>query len=424
MVGGTLRSQKPQSTEDHANEMSDNYNPAQPVGHEAPPSTTEEVLRVLSEHCKFLNSDDDVLTNPELEQLFCSLLKGLGEGIPDSALGVQPAGPLTLEDLGAGLGPPLALGQMPSPPTAREADVACYNCGVANPAATPFCGMCGHDLAKSASGTKVFGNETEPAAALRAVPKAVTPQPAAAVHRSSSLGLKLACLALFCIALGPVVYQRQLRRESPLVKWISSSPTMSSVPPSVVVPPAPAKTAVDPVPESPLQVPAIPQPNTPARPLKTAPPTTVRQALIGPALLDSPAPQPGKLPAPIHVPDNTPSAADALVPAERAPVQAASTPASPAPIKVSQGVVQGALVFKVTPEYPAVARAARVQGSVLMHALIGTDGTLEQLQVISGNPLLVPSALEAVKKWRYRPYLLDGTPVEIETNITINFKGE
>jgi len=99
-------------------------------------------------------------------------------------------------------------------------------------------------------------------------------------------------------------------------------------------------------------------------------------------------------------------------------------PTRPAPVKVSQGVVQGALVSKVNPDYPRVARAARIQGSVVMHAIIGTDGTVQQLQVISGNPLLVGAALEAVKKWRYRPYLLDGIPAEVETTITVNFKGE
>ena len=59
-----------------------------------------------------------------------------------------------------------------------------------------------------------------------------------------------------------------------------------------------------------------------------------------------------------------------------------------------------------------------------MHAIIGTDGTIQQLRVISGNPLLVNAAMEAVKKWRYRPYLLGGIPVEGETDITVNFKGE
>ncbi len=403
--------------------MPDDHNPAQPVGHEPPSSTTDEVLRLFREHRKAANGDD-ALDNPELEQLFGSLSKGLEEGIADSALGVQPAGSLTLEDLAAGV-PPLALGEIPPAQPDREAVVACPACGSANAAATYFCGMCGHDLAKSASATaRVSGNGTESATALRAVPEADATQPAAAVRRSSSRGLKLACLALCCIVLGLVVRQWQLWREPFLMKWISSSPAMPSGQSSVVAPPAPAQAIAQPAPGTLLQVPAIRQPNTPTRPPKTAPPTTVRQPLPGPAPLGSPVAQPAELPAAIHVPETAAPAAGTPVSTERVPVQAAPAPTPPVPVKVSQGVVQGALIFKVNPEYPAVARTARVQGSVLMHAIIGTDGTIQRLQVISGNPLLVRSAMEAVKRWRYRPYLLDGKPVEVETNITVNFKGE
>jgi len=135
-------------------------------------------------------------------------------------------------------------------------------------------------------------------------------------------------------------------------------------------------------------------------------------------------PQPAELPAAIHASDTAAPVAVAPVPTEHAPVQAAPTPPPPAPVKVSEGVAQGGLIFKVNPEYPAVARAARIQGSVLMHAIIGTDGSVQRLQAINGNPLLLRSAMEAVKRWRYRPYLLDGKPVEVETSITVNFKGE
>jgi protein TonB len=137
-----------------------------------------------------------------------------------------------------------------------------------------------------------------------------------------------------------------------------------------------------------------------------------------------PAPHPAELPPPIAVPDTAASAASTPVATAREPAKEAPAPTPLAPLKVSQGVVQGALVSKVNPDYPRVARAARIQGSVVMDAIIGTDGTVQQLQVISGNPLLVGAALEAVKKWRYRPYLLDGIPAEVETTITVNFKGE
>jgi periplasmic protein TonB len=91
-------------------------------------------------------------------------------------------------------------------------------------------------------------------------------------------------------------------------------------------------------------------------------------------------------------------------------------------VRVSQGVIQGLRIKDVTPTYPPLARAARVQGSVVLAALIGKDGTIQNLRVISSaSPLLIQSALDAVKQWRYRPYLLNGEPVEVDTTITVNF---
>lgn len=98
---------------------------------------------------------------------------------------------------------------------------------------------------------------------------------------------------------------------------------------------------------------------------------------------------------------------------------------SPSPhpirIRVSQGVSQGFLVHKVEPSYPPLAREARIQGTVILSAIIAKDGTIQNLQLVSGHPMLAPAAIEAVKQWRYRPYLLNGQPVEVETTITVNF---
>jgi protein TonB len=71
--------------------------------------------------------------------------------------------------------------------------------------------------------------------------------------------------------------------------------------------------------------------------------------------------------------------------------------------------------------YPPLARAARVEGPVVLAALISKDGTIENLRVVTGRPMLVGSAVEAVRKWRYRPYILNNEPVEVETQITVNF---
>jgi protein TonB len=89
--------------------------------------------------------------------------------------------------------------------------------------------------------------------------------------------------------------------------------------------------------------------------------------------------------------------------------------------RVSGGVEQGLLVSNVKPVYPKIAREAGVQGDVVLQAVIGKDGRIENLHAVSGNPLLIKSALDAVQQWRYRPYLLNGEPVEVETQITVRF---
>ncbi len=90
--------------------------------------------------------------------------------------------------------------------------------------------------------------------------------------------------------------------------------------------------------------------------------------------------------------------------------------------RVSGGVEQGLLIQEVKPVYPPLARQAGVQGEVILQAVIGKDGRIQNLRVVSGNPLLVKAAWDSVIQWRYRPYLLDGEPVEVETQITVNFK--
>ena len=90
--------------------------------------------------------------------------------------------------------------------------------------------------------------------------------------------------------------------------------------------------------------------------------------------------------------------------------------------RVSGGVEQGLLIREVKPVYPQPARQAGVQGEVILQAVIGKDGRIQNLRVISGNPWLAKAARDAVIQWRYRPYLLDGEPVEVETQITVTFK--
>jgi len=102
---------------------------------------------------------------------------------------------------------------------------------------------------------------------------------------------------------------------------------------------------------------------------------------------------------------------------------AASLPHQPAQqLKVSQGVSQGLLIKSVPPAYPALARQMRVQGSVELLANIGKDGSITKVTLISGDSVLAHAAMDAVKQWKYKPYYLDDQPVEIQTQITVNFK--
>lgn len=96
-------------------------------------------------------------------------------------------------------------------------------------------------------------------------------------------------------------------------------------------------------------------------------------------------------------------------------------PVVPQRVRISQGVTKGLLIHRVEPSYPTLARAARVQGDVVLSAIIDVNGQITNLQLVSGHPMLVPAALEAVRQWRYKPYLLNGTPVEVETTITVIF---
>jgi protein TonB len=96
--------------------------------------------------------------------------------------------------------------------------------------------------------------------------------------------------------------------------------------------------------------------------------------------------------------------------------------ATPQKIRVSQGVAAGNLINRVEPLYPPIAKSARIQGTVVLQAVISKNGNIEGLRAVSGHPMLVPAAIDAVSRWRYKPYLLNGEPVEVETTITVNFR--
>jgi TonB family protein len=111
-----------------------------------------------------------------------------------------------------------------------------------------------------------------------------------------------------------------------------------------------------------------------------------------------------------------------------------AAPPSPAPVSkppsasnrvsIDSNVQLGKIVEHVEPDYPTLARQTRIQGTVRLHAIIGTDGHVEELEVISGHPLLVQAAMEAVRKWRYAPTTWNGQPVEVDTTIDFIFSLE
>jgi protein TonB len=96
-------------------------------------------------------------------------------------------------------------------------------------------------------------------------------------------------------------------------------------------------------------------------------------------------------------------------------------PSTPRTLSISSGVMAGNLLDKTVPQYPTIAREARIQGTVVLQATIAKDGTIQTLRVINGPPMLQQAAIDAVRSWRYKPYLLNGEPVEVETTVNVVF---
>jgi periplasmic protein TonB len=91
------------------------------------------------------------------------------------------------------------------------------------------------------------------------------------------------------------------------------------------------------------------------------------------------------------------------------------------PLPQSEGVMAARLIRRVQPDYPRIAQMMRLSGTVRLRAIIGADGSVQQLQLLSGNPILARAAIDAVKQWRYQPTRLNGQPVQVETSITVTF---
>ena len=103
-------------------------------------------------------------------------------------------------------------------------------------------------------------------------------------------------------------------------------------------------------------------------------------------------------------------------------IRAQEPPTLPSRVRISPGVLGGMVISKPTPVYPADALQADVQGTVILEVVISRAGTVETVKAVSGPALLFRAAIDAVRTWKYRPYLLDGTPVEVQSTVEIDFK--
>lgn len=185
------------------------------------------------------------------------------------------------------------------------------------------------------------------------------------------------------------------------------------------------------------------------------PPHALASLLVAPPPPLAPAPAPHATPAPAHAPAQLVQldlAAPRVIPGHIA--QKNSTPAPPqmspgfgdvhgsniisrlvippappvvrrarpsGPVRVSSGVAEGHLLSPIQPVYPAIAKVAHIQGTVVIEAIISKQGFVEQAHIVSGQPMLAQAAMAAVSRARYQPYKLNGEPVEVETTINIDF---
>ncbi|HLW75540.1 MAG TPA: energy transducer TonB [Bryobacteraceae bacterium] len=162
---------------------------------------------------------------------------------------------------------------------------------------------------------------------------------------------------------------------------------------------------------SPVRVFPLP---TNSRATTSSGPTILSDAGVGPigSGFDASLVTMGGLESHLSMVADPPAAKPVAKPVEKAPA---------APQRVSKGVQDAKLIHQVIPAYPPLAKAAHVSGTVKLAGVIAKDGTVERLDVISGSPLLVRAAVDAVKQWIYRPTLLSGEPVEVITEIDVNF---
>lgn len=150
-------------------------------------------------------------------------------------------------------------------------------------------------------------------------------------------------------------------------------------------------------------------------------PRTIRQVIDEPEPLEGGAMLSGGVPGGIPGGTSAGIPGSILTTLNTPPPVAPAKPAKPTQIRVGGQVEAAKAISRPMPDYPPLARLARVQGTVRLEAVIAADGRIQNLKLLSGHPLLVKAALEAVARWRYQPTLLNGEPVEVLTEIDVNF---
>jgi len=219
------------------------------------------------------------------------------------------------------------------------------------------------------------------------------------------LSLVLQCLLIGVMILVPLIYTEALPRQQLMTFLVAPPPPPPPPPPPAAVPVRVVKVVQTDILDGQLRTPTkIPEKVAMIKE-EAAPPPMTTAGVIGGVPGGVPGGSLGGVMGGII--GNTPVAVPKV--------------AAPTRVRVSAGVQAGNLINQVKPVYPAIAKSARISGAVVLQAEISKQGTIENLRVISGHPMLVQNALDAVKQWRYKPYLLNGEPVPVETTITVNF---
>ncbi len=226
------------------------------------------------------------------------------------------------------------------------------------------------------------------------------------------LSLSLQCSLLATLLIMPLIYTETLPNQHFLTLLVAPPPPPPPPPPASAAAASVVQRIQSDFVDGSLRTPSrIPQEIKMIREDEEAPPATSFGGVIGGVPGGIPGGQAGGVIGGII------SSTSSLM-----AVPKLAAPIAPKRIRISQGVIKGSLIRRVEPAYPPLAQAARVEGEVVLAAIISKTGEIENLALISGHPMLVPSAMAAVKQWRYRPFLLNGEPVEVDTTITLTFE--